>query len=389
MSMPGFLRSSFVACVAFVGKHFARESDILFEDIRVSFSHLDDWTRITGFEFKLETDGHGRFTKQEINYAFPAVREHRVDNVMICFDYGFTSGGDRIKEVNLKQTSFIKARTDVPVHFDDYQRNIYVKIRNLLCLAIGQPVYPMIVKGRVPRSKVGTEDDEVLDSEIQVFYAMAERRDSFGKIHPSKMTFVYEDVASDFEIILRNWFANYSNLQPVCDLFFGTFYNSSMYPQHEFLSLTQAAETYHRRMFGGKYVEDDAYDKIYDNLVGGIPPEICGDFRENLKQKMRYYNEFSLRKRLKELFERYGDALKVLISRPDEFIDAVVNTRNFLTHYDKKIEDKSKHGDDLYGLIKKVRGMLEICLLTQLGVSSEMAQKWITRNQRYANYSRY
>ena len=155
-----------------------------------------------------------------------------------------------------------------------------------------------------------------------------------------------------------------------------------MYLQHEFLSIIQAIESYHRRIHNGKYLSDIDYEKIYDTLVEAISKEVDKDLKESLKQKLKYHNEFSLRKRLKEILKKCGVVVNLSNQYPTEFVEDVVNTRNFLTHYDKSIEFKVKSGADLYQLVQKLKFILEICFLIELEIPKERIRSLASRNQR-------
>jgi hypothetical protein len=142
-------------------------------------------------------------------------------------------------------------------------------------------------------------------------------------------------------------------------------------------------ESYHTREYGGKYVPDAAYEEQYRSFLNVIHKDIDSDFRESLENKMKYLHEFSLRKRLKDIFDRYGKIIEVIIADKANFIELVKSTRDFLTHYDKNIEPKSKKGRDLYWLTQKMKYLLEICLLSELGIPDETISSIVSRNEKY------
>ena len=375
--VPGFLMSSFIVRMVFLGYHFEKAEDIVFDSLSLNYSHLEEWARITGFQFKKEDDPKNHLTKLEVSYSFPKKVEVKLSNLNISFDYNFTLGGDRIKEVKLKQTMFIKIEPHKPVHINDYHRDICYHIQNFLSLAIGRAVSPLIIKGKTNACKTKLPDGRVVYNDILIFYRIKDVPKL--SIHPADMLFSFDDISANFENYLRNWFAKSEILQPVFDLYFGTLYNPSMYLQHEFLSLIQALESYHRRVADGKYVSDDDYTQIYETLISAIPQELDNDFRESLEQKLKYHNEFSLRKRLKEILEKCGDAVNLLIDDYKRFTDDVVNTRNFLTHYDKNIEVKAKTGRELYRLVQKMKFILEICFLIELDMHMETIKALVSQ----------
>ena len=144
-----------------------------------------------------------------------------------------------------------------------------------------------------------------------------------------------------------------------------------MYLEHRFLSLIQAIESFHQRIYGGEYLSDENYKKVYDTLVNAIPNGVKIDFKESLENKLKYGNEFSLRKRLKEIFDKYQEILNVFIENKNTFIEKVVDTRNYQTYHDEDLKERSASGKKLYHLTQKLKILLEICLLTELGFSSE------------------
>jgi hypothetical protein len=118
-------------------------------------------------------------------------------------------------------------------------------------------------------------------------------------------------------------------------------------------------------------------------LVEAIPGEIENNFKDSLKGKMKYLHEYSLRKRLKKITDDLDDVIGILIKNKAIFIDEVENTRNFLTHYDKSLEGKHKAGNELYMLTEKMKFLLEMCFLVEMGMSMDKIKALAKRNQRY------
>ena len=382
MSMPGFLSSSFIASFAFLGCHFEKEEEIRFDSLSLNYFHLEEWTGITGFRFKMETDPKNHLTKHEIIYSFPEKVGAKIGNLNISFDYNFTSGGDGLKEVNLRHTTFIKIKPNKSLHFNDYQDVCY-HIQNFLSLAIGKAVFPIIIKGKSERCSTKSQSGKAIYPDIFIYYATNSLFETSSKIYPFDMLFTFRDISGKFENILKNWFEKAEMLKPVYDLYFGTLYNSRMYLQHQFLSMTQAVEAYHRRKFEGKYLLDEDYEPIYNGFKDVINKlDVEASFKNALINRLRYGNEFSLRKRLKDLFAEYQSITQNFIKDENNFINRVVDTRNYLTHYDKKLRNIAD-GEDLYRITQKLKTILQICLLHELGFDKEEIKSAFLRNRRY------
>lgn len=388
MSMPGFITSSFDAKVAFQGYHFEREEDIIFNSFLVNYSNLEEWAEIVGFQikFKYENDPHNRFKEIEVRYSHPKKVEASLGKFNVFIDFEFKFGRDRISEVNLKQITFIKIELHNPIHFDDYQQDICYHIQNFLSLAMGKAIYPLIVKGKFEKRDPTTTKKQT-EYDVLIFYPINSSLSSSKIVHPHEMLFSFKDILDVFEKSLKNWFSKSNVLKPVYDLYFGTLYNSSMYLQHEFLSLVQALESYHRRRFDGKYLSDEEYNHIYKTLINAIPQEVNRGFKDSAKGKLKHLHEFSLRKRLKDILKRLKLVADLIVSDEEEFIDDVVNTRNFLTHYDSDLEKKAKKGKELYILTQKIKSILEACFLMELEIPTKTVRTLVLRSQKYRMFA--
>jgi RecG-like helicase len=124
---------------------------------------------------------------------------------------------------------------------------------------------------------------------------------------------------------------------------------------------------------------EEQHKKRIEEILKTVPQE----YRNWLEEKLKYSNEKTLRKRLKELLDNFADILDNSIPDKDSFINKVVEWRNSLTHPERKTKEESKKGEELYNLSQKLKQLLEICLLKELGFSSDNIKNSISRNIRY------
>lgn len=66
-------------------------------------------------------------------------------------------------------------------------------------------------------------------------------------------------------------------------------------------------------------------------------------------------------------------------------ISPIVDTRNFFTHYDDELKEQSLDSNKLYMASERLKFILEVCFLFQLGFSDEEMKSLIDKTQRY-NY---
>jgi hypothetical protein len=384
LSVPGLLTSSFYANVVFVGTHFQKNDDIKFKKLSIHYSYLDDWVNISGFDLQHFSD------KKEvvIKYKLPeSIQASIGEDYKIFIDIRATGPTHSIvqKEASIKQRTYIRIEPSEEKSFDEYL-NIMYHIQNFLSLGIMESVHPVAIAGITEANKEMIKD-RAYHSPVEISYRLSEIPKAPKTLLPSNMLFTFKDISDRFEVFLRNWFEKAGLLEPIYDLYFGTLYNPRMYLEHRFLSLIQAIESFHQRIYGGEYLSDEDYKDVFDALVNAIPSGVKRDFKESLENKLKYGNEFSLRKRLKEIFDKYQEILNEFIENKNAFIEKVVDTRNYQTHHDEDLKERAASGEALYRLTQKLKILLEICLLTELGFSSEEIKDLFSRNRRYRHES--
>jgi len=61
-----------------------------------------------------------------------------------------------------------------------------------------------------------------------------------------------------------------------------------------------------------------------------------------------------------------------------------VNTRNYLTHYDPELKAVAKIGlRDLFNLMQRLKVLLEVSFLNELGLADTTIKQMILRSQAY------
>jgi hypothetical protein len=151
-----------------------------------------------------------------------------------------------------------------------------------------------------------------------------------------------------------------------------------MFIEQQLLSLVGAIEAYHRRTMDNFELPKEQHNKRLEEILRSVPEEYKGW----LNEKLAYSNEKSLQKRLKEVFKEFDPILKELIPNSDSLVKKAVRTRNYLTHYNKKLKKKATTGKDLLELVENLKIIVEICLLKELGFTLDKIKNLISRNRK-------
>jgi hypothetical protein len=263
-------------------------------------------------------------------------------------------------------------------------------MQNFLTMGMSKPTFITEIIGNTESAK---EENPTFYYPVKIYYPADGWKPNPSEVHYFEMTFTLPAIEEQLEQILRNWISKAEIIKPVYDLYFSALYNPSLYQEFEFLSLVQAVETYHRQIYGGKYQPDDIFiNGLYKVLVAAIPENVADDFRSSLKLgKLRYANEYSLRKRLHLLGEHFAENLNINFLCDKKlrgiFVDKAADTRNYFTHYPPELEENAaKSGEELHDITRKLRLILQICFLEELGFPFDKITEVFKKNREYRDY---
>ena len=329
----GFTKTSFHADIVMVGAHLGDAESSQFKKLSAEYRHLAEWAGISGFSITVPYD----------HAAHPMVIEHKRPDpvtasvaweprqgVRVALEVEATlrDSADLVGEAKIRQRTWASVEYPEGGSFGELNRVLH-QFRNFLTLGVGKSVAPLAARGRVE-----TEEE----TPVEIYYRPLGARDRISpgkKVHRPEMLFTLGDIHDDFGKFIGNWFEKAELLGPVHDLYFATAYGSSAYLDDRFLSLVQGLEAYHRRALGTMDLSGEKHEQRLGEILDAAPEA----HREWLQGKLAYSNEPSLRKRLAEILRgnpevneaNFGENGK----KRDGFMYKVVETRNYLTHYDE------------------------------------------------------
>lgn len=368
ISTPGFSTSSFYVGMIFVGAHFPKKEDIKFKQLKIHYSHLNRWVNVYGFtRQRLLNFGKRTIT---VAYALPNSIEVSVNSCKISIAFQVRESY-KLEKVTIEQKTYVCITYPEETPIKECLKTIN-QIRNFLTFAIGEPVYPLLVEGITEVNKQILQGNKEYYPPVKIFHKLLYTPRQLKTIHPDKMLFTFKDISKKFKDIIRNWFEKAELLEPIYDLYFNTLYNPYMYLHHRFLSLIQALEAYHRRVMKNYELPEEQHKKRLEEIIKAVSPK----YKNWLENKLKYSNEPTLRKRLKDILDENEEILGELFAE-GSFINKVVDTRNYLTHYDITLKERAVQGEELYDLTKKLEKLLKACILKELGFTRDEIKKLI------------
>lgn len=350
----------------FKGGHFSPREKI-FKAIIGDFSHIGKFLNCGITSPSYQED------EIKINYRKLKPFEISIDNgvrIIIKKEPVYFQRYENIPVQGIEEKTFVELNFSESKNYEDCYHQLNL-LQTFLSFLIGEPIYPLSTRLKTK--------NKMQENEIEVFYKIPKRENLKLKKDLWRQILSSPD---KIKIFLKNWINKAEILEPVYNLYVKVLDTSKPFSVDDFITLIIALEIYHRRVYDGKYVEDENFKEIRKRIEKSIPTNISKDFKDAIKNRIEYLNEFSLRKRLKNLFKKYENILKNFIKNKDAFIDCVCNTRNYFVHYDKNYKNVAT-GEKLYWLFTAVKILVEICFLTNLGEYKEEDIK-IILHSRYS-----
>jgi hypothetical protein len=120
----------------------------------------------------------------------------------------------------------------------------------------------------------------------------------------------------------------------------------------------------------------EKFEQAAQQIVGAIPKDLSVDHKTSLKSRIRYGNEISLTRRLKELCEPLPTNLRTLIfgaqqKPPQRWVD----TRNYYTHWDAASKAKALSYIEMHQASLRIRHWLRALFLLHIGIPQEAVLK--------------
>lgn len=278
---------------------------------------------------------------------------------------------DYREKIELNQKIFTKFKYKNPVKWDVFIEDIK-RIEYLIGLGLQRKVH---FEGIFCQLLDTRSENDLIDSlwDNEVILGIG-KTENIKNLHP--YFFLYNLQTITDEIHFPKWIEHFDMLKPILDLYFLVLDNQyNLTPELVFLNLVQALETYHARFVTNnvrKYItRAKTLVANYVNYKRWLT-FLCD---EGQRTSRKIY----LKSRLADLMFADGQNLE----RDSQFIQKIVDTRNYYTHYDPKKINRSFTPAELSKVNYKLMLLLEYHILKLLGFEeSELRKKYIENINR-------
>ncbi len=363
ISSGGIYKASIYVNKAFIGAAYDDKEIALFNNFRFSVECIDEWVGLSGIIVEYQYEKR----TASIKYLPPEEVSLNLNNgmrLLITFSWTLPSFPN-IKEAKITQKTYFKLVSERERPLDEFILAAY-KITTLLCFAIDETVCIDQVSATSEAIRQELGDGKTMPVPISLYYASL----PFTKIEPKivwhEMLFRFGEIRENAERIVNNWFDAYDVIDPALNLYFSTKTGAHKYLDGKFLALVQGLETYHRRTSNENLMDEATFEELTEKLIKQCPEKN----QEWLSRRLQHGNEVSLGRRIKSIIEPFKEFLGTSEERT-KLIKTIVDTRNYLTHYDKSLESVAASERGLWVLCLKIEAIFQLHLLQVLGFTQE------------------
>ena len=368
------LRTITVSANALIFGFHASELDPLLSSASLSLSHLGDWWGRTG----LEQDTTVERPNVGVRYTSADPLQLRDDGLFRTSLRRSISGSVGRRQATLQESVRFNIEASTPTRLSEFHRRVRecADFLSIACLALCE----------IEELELTSADGDSRGTFHAVpVYRGRESRNA-RTVH---MLFRAEELADRLPALFTAWCSRADELFDSRALYFAGGYGGG-FIEGRMLSLTQAVEAFHRRFREGRYVDQTLFDSdVLIPLVAAIPVGIQSSLRQSLATRLRYGNEFSQRRRFRDLFRQYAAALETIVANPVSYVDPIVDHRNEFTHFDPAARTSTTQVPPervlLYNFI--LRMLLEACFLESMGFTNEEIVALLRRSETYRQLS--
>lgn len=342
----------------FCGAHFD-SGEVCFSGMTFAVEGLDEWFSFHHRPFSHEMDPAGQMS---FTYSPPeSITFQLPDDLSIGFHMGArTSLG--LFQATITTKMGISVESSRMRAFSDFMQ-VLQKIKNFLCLVFDRSVsFTSITGSRRELNAPHTAHDKVVIYGRFDPYDLRKENISAGNFLIS-----FHEMADNIHEYLPRWLERYEEYEPTFNLYFAVTANRFMHLEGGFLFLVHGIESLHRRSSSETKMPVEEFNSRVDSIVQSTPEP----WKSWVREKLGYANALSLRNRIKQMIAPF-DNLFGSDSERAAFVNRVVFTRNYLTHYDEGIKERAvTDAGELRRLRSKLEALVQLHLLLLLEIDHD------------------
>lgn len=184
---------------------------------------------------------------------------------------------------------------------------------------------------------------------------------------PYRLALNFREVSAP-ETVIREWFNLRESVGSVWPLFFATIGSPGQYLENRFLDLMAFCEGYHRAIHDDPPLTDSEMDAAVSDAKKNLT---SGPAKSLIVSRLKYANSQSQFDRLHELAGWAGEILDLWDFDPKSASRAMVDTRNWMTHWGSKSPKADSSPESLIHFCRQLTVICYVTIMDDLGIQHE------------------
>jgi hypothetical protein len=361
-----FLCTAYKARYVFIGQHYPDRQSIVFRNVAVRYSYLDDWARLYRFRVERAPGDEYRSVTPDPRPSVSASLPGAYTLVLLVASIdslppsSFPIPLPVPPVVTLQQQTWLRLESadGTPRPFFDEWRGLLGHTRNFLTLGASKPVYPLDILALGPQQ----DPQEAPAAEqhvprVKVYFPVGRPQHPEPVSDGLEMLFTLPDIASHFPAYMRRWFRKRNMLWQVFSPYFAAVDDPPRYEEYKYLNWVYSLEGYHRKVLEGPHRAQFSRT--------GAPLQI------------------SLQDRLQYLVDKYRPMVGGAQRAWTTYARQAADTRNYLVHRSDNLRTQAARALALYYIGERTRILVELCLMEAMGFDDTLISQLVQDNQRY------
>lgn len=321
----------FLVSQAVFGCHVRDLTDVSCNAVRVSYTELDEWVAPLSplIHVTRPPDSNDQLMVSLVKDDDRYVAVHHDAEVRLAF---VTVATQTHTSASVENHAEFVVTPRAPATADGMMRDYIRPLENFVTFATGRT--------NVARSVEFIQLADHDERPVELLYWPIQRKNPQSQWWPhfeGRGLFSLLDISDSFSRCVSSWLDISRQYKTVCDLLFGTIYNSRQFLETRFVALVQAAEGFHRQTddMTQYRMPRNEFRAIRKQACRSIPLELRAKVDLALQHALQRANDVSLRMRLDELSQRFGPLIPG-VWEPGEresFGDHCAKARNAFAHH--------------------------------------------------------
>lgn len=372
LAIPGFASEQIRANRAYIGSlHLGTEEQSQFLFLRASYTHLAEWSGLTGFKRLLaERPTPGTISAR---YQKPAPLDFGVEQerrLRVEVEASVVQGHRRFEideRVDLTLSGGVTFSSLEPL------RSVVSPFEDFLTFAVDAPS---------PAEEIlftaESTEEAVRRESVHLIYQPVFKGGEDGRTPIARdMLFRWQDIRSSHPELPGRWFRFRRDYKAACDTYFGFQYAPPAYLETKVLLLHIAL---------GLFLVDRVHDAFVQRALASLRQAALTPRDESWLSILPSTEELSLPWATLALIQDYRDILvPALGTDPERFVTDLLTARHDLFHPQDVPGPRRSRQVHLLHLIERLSLLIKVRILESLGLSRDEISGLLSENQRYLN----